>query len=124
MSRRPASGCTNVEPSRPRSGPTRTGTAGTGTRVMVTAPPRRCSPRNVLSMSNDSGRPDFDELYRDTRLADGAPPSTPWDIGSPQPVVEQLVAYDALHGRVLDPGTGPGHHAIYFASKGYSVTGI
>jgi SAM-dependent methyltransferase len=25
---------------------------------------------------------------------------------------------------VLDPGTGPGHHAIYYASKGYSATGI
>ncbi|MGH3579501.1 MAG: class I SAM-dependent methyltransferase, partial [Mycobacterium sp.] len=35
-----------------------------------------------------------------------------------------LVAYGALRGEVLDPGTGPGHHAIYYASKGYSVTAI
>ncbi|HEU4363491.1 MAG TPA: class I SAM-dependent methyltransferase [Mycobacterium sp.] len=75
-------------------------------------------------MSNSTVRPDFDDLYSDTREVDGAPLATPWDIGAPQPVVEQLVAYRALHGEVLDAGTGPGHHAIYFASKGYSVTGI
>jgi SAM-dependent methyltransferase len=39
-------------------------------------------------------------------------------------VVQQLVALDAIKGEVLDPGTGPGHHAIYYASKGYSATGI
>ncbi|MBS9535314.1 class I SAM-dependent methyltransferase [Mycobacterium sp. M1] len=70
-------------------------------------------------MAEQTGAPDFDELYRDNR-----PVSTPWDIGAPQPVIEQLVAYGALRGDVLDPGTGPGHHAIYYASKGYSVTGI
>jgi len=48
----------------------------------------------------------------------------PWDIGGPQPVVQQLVAYGAVRGEVLDPGTGPGYHAIYYASKGYSATGI
>ena len=39
-------------------------------------------------------------------------------------MVQQLVAYGALRGEVLDPGTGPGHHAIYFASKGYATTGV
>jgi 2-polyprenyl-3-methyl-5-hydroxy-6-metoxy-1,4-benzoquinol methylase len=39
-------------------------------------------------------------------------------------VVQQLVAYGALKGELLDPGTGPGHHAIHFASKGYATTGI
>jgi len=29
-----------------------------------------------------------------------------------------------LRGAVLDPGTGPGHHAIHYASKGYATTGI
>jgi SAM-dependent methyltransferase len=48
----------------------------------------------------------------------------PWDIGGPQPVIQQLVAYGALRGEVLDPGTGPGHHAIFYASQGYSTTGI
>lgn len=75
-------------------------------------------------MADPTGGPDFDELYRDPRLVDGAPLSTPWDIGAPQPAIEQLVAYGALHGEVLDPGTGPGHHAIYYAAHGYPVTGI
>ncbi len=52
------------------------------------------------------------------------PAATPWDIGGPQQVVQQLVALGAVNGEVLDPGTGPGHHAIYFASQGYSATGI
>ena len=75
-------------------------------------------------MANDIQRPDFDKLYRDERLVEGLPALTPWDIGEPQPVVQQLVAYGAVRGEVLDPGTGPGHHAIYYASKGYSATGI
>jgi SAM-dependent methyltransferase len=39
-------------------------------------------------------------------------------------VVQRLVALGAIKGEVLDPGTGPGHHAIYYASKGYSATGV
>lgn len=63
-------------------------------------------------------------MYRDDRTAHGLPAATPWDIGGPQPVVQQLVALGAIKGEVLDPATGPGHHAIYYASKGLSVTGI
>jgi SAM-dependent methyltransferase len=66
----------------------------------------------------------FEEMYRDDRTSNGLPAATPWDIGGPQPVVQQLVALGAIKGEVLDPGTGPGHHAIYYASKGYSSTGI
>jgi SAM-dependent methyltransferase len=66
----------------------------------------------------------FEEMYRDDRMSHGLPTATPWDIGGPQPVVQQLVAVGAIKGEVLDPGTGPGHHAIYYASKGYSATGI
>ena len=66
----------------------------------------------------------FEEMYRDERTRHGLPAATPWDIGGPQPVVQQLVALGAIKGEVLDPGTGPGHHAIYYASKGYSATGI
>jgi SAM-dependent methyltransferase len=66
----------------------------------------------------------FEEMYRDERTAHGLPAATPWDIGGPQPVVQQLVALGAVKGEVLDPGTGPGHHAIYYASKGYAATGI
>src|SRR6202007_391142 len=66
----------------------------------------------------------FEQMYRDDRLSHGLPTATPWDIGGPQPVVQQLVALGAVKGEVLDPGTGPGHHAIYYASKGYQATGI
>jgi SAM-dependent methyltransferase len=75
-------------------------------------------------MSVQVGGRDFDELYRDDLSVDGLPTLTPWDIGGPQPVVQQLVAYGALRGEVLDPGTGPGHHAIHYVSKGYTATGI
>jgi SAM-dependent methyltransferase len=63
-------------------------------------------------------------MYRAEPAVQGPPALTPWDIGGPQPVVQQLVAYGGVRGEVLDPGTGPGHHAIYYASKGYSTTGI
>ncbi len=66
----------------------------------------------------------FEQMYRDASVAHGLPAATPWDIGGPQPVVQQLVALGAVKGEVLDPGTGPGHHAIYYASQGYSATGI
>jgi SAM-dependent methyltransferase len=66
----------------------------------------------------------FEEMYRDERTAHGLPAATPWDIGGPQPVVQQLVALGVIKGEVLDPGTGPGHHAIHYASKGLSATGI
>jgi SAM-dependent methyltransferase len=66
----------------------------------------------------------FEQMYRDDRLSNGLPAATPWDIGGPQPVVQQLVALGAIKGEVLDPGTGPGHHAIYYAAAGYSATGI
>jgi SAM-dependent methyltransferase len=75
-------------------------------------------------MSNKVDRPDFDQLYRDDRSVNGLPALTPWDIGGPQPVVQQLVAHGAVRGEVLDPGTGPGHNAIYYALAGYSTTGI
>lgn len=66
----------------------------------------------------------FEEMYRDERTSNGLPAATPWDIGGPQPVVRRLVALGAVRGEVLDPGTGPGHHAIYYASQGYAATGI
>ncbi|WP_072690683.1 class I SAM-dependent methyltransferase [Rhodococcus marinonascens] len=75
-------------------------------------------------MSNQSVNPFFEELYGEEQSLDALPALTPWDIGGPQPVVQELVAYGAVHGEVLDPGTGPGHHAIYYASKGYSTTGV
>jgi hypothetical protein len=49
--------------------------------------------------------PMFEELYGGERSTDKL---IPWDIGGPQPAVQQLVAYGAVRGEVLDPGTGPG----------------
>jgi len=86
--------------------------------------PTRLDWRTMISMANKVDGPDFDQLYRDERLVGGLPTLTPWDIGGPQPVVEQLVAFGGLRGEVLDPGTGPGHHAIHYASQGHKVTGI
>ena len=72
-------------------------------------------------MTIDANVGGFEPLYGDAELSEG---QIPWDIGGPQPAVQQLVAYGAIRGEVLDPGTGPGHHAIHFASQGYSATGI
>lgn len=66
----------------------------------------------------------FEEIYRADQTARGLPASTPWDIGGPQPAVRRLVALGAIRGAVLDPGTGPGHHAIHFARHGFDTTGI
>jgi SAM-dependent methyltransferase len=66
----------------------------------------------------------YEKMYGDQQFSHGLPAATPWDIGGPQQVVQQLVALGAVKGEVLDPGTGPGHHAIFYASKGYSATGI
>ncbi|WP_025738085.1 class I SAM-dependent methyltransferase [Mycobacterium genavense] len=72
-------------------------------------------------MTSDGNVGGFEPLYDEAEHTDGR---IPWDIGGPQPVVEQLVADGAMKGEVLDPGTGPGYHAIHFASHGYSATGI
>jgi SAM-dependent methyltransferase len=72
-------------------------------------------------MTDESVTAGFEELYGAQRTGEVL---VPWDIGGPQPVVQQLVAYGAVRGEVLDPGTGPGYHAIHYASKGYSATGI
>ncbi len=66
----------------------------------------------------------FEQIYRSDTTFCGLPSSTPWDIGGPQPAVRRLIALGAITGEVLDPGTGPGYHAISFASHGFSATGI
>lgn len=66
---------------------------------------------------------EIDPMFEDLYGGEAEAP-IPWDIGGPQPVVQQLVAYGAVRGEVLDPGTGPGYHAIHYASHGYSTTGV
>ncbi|WP_028476817.1 class I SAM-dependent methyltransferase [Nocardia sp. CNY236] len=75
-------------------------------------------------MSSETVKPTFEQVYGEERSREALPALIPWDIGRPQPVVQELVAHGAVRGEVLDPGTGPGHHAIYYAAKGYSATGI
>jgi SAM-dependent methyltransferase len=65
--------------------------------------------------------PTFDTMYGGEHATTDM---VPWDIGGPQPVVQQLVAYGGVRGRVLDAGTGPGYHAIHCASHGYPVVGV
>lgn len=72
-------------------------------------------------MTVDPNVSGFEPLYDEAERTAGR---IPWDIGGPQPAVQQLVAYGAVHGAVPDPGTGPGHHSIYYASQGFSTTGI
>lgn len=50
--------------------------------------------------------------------------AAPWDIRGPQPTIRQLVALGAVRGRVLDPGSGTGWHAIAYAKAGCEVLGV
>lgn len=72
-------------------------------------------------MTDDTNVTDFESMYAAAEQTEGV---IPYDIGGPQPAAQQLAAYGALRGEVLDPGTGDGHHAIYYASQGYSTTAI
>jgi cyclopropane fatty-acyl-phospholipid synthase-like methyltransferase len=45
-----------------------------------------------------------------------------WEIGRPQQAI--LAAADRITGSVLDAGCGTGENALYFASRGRTVTGI
>lgn len=60
------------------------------------------------------GKERFEEAYRNE------PP--PWDIGKPQKVFVESA--DRITGSVLDAGCGTGENALFFAQRGYSVTGI
>jgi len=49
----------------------------------------------------------------------------PWDVGFAQPAFVELVAAGEIKpGRVLDIGCGTGENALYFSTKGFSVTGV
>lgn len=71
-----------------------------------------------MTGENRLDAPFWDERYREGR--------TGWDIGEPAPpFVDFLARPDApTPGRVLVPGSGRGHDALYFARQGYQVLGI
>lgn len=46
----------------------------------------------------------------------------PWDIGKPQRAFVDVA--DRITGSILDAGCGTGEHALFFADRGQSVTGI
>jgi 2-polyprenyl-3-methyl-5-hydroxy-6-metoxy-1,4-benzoquinol methylase len=59
--------------------------------------------------------PDFSGAYAST---------PPWDIGRPQPALQELADAGKLRGRVLDAGCGTGEHALMAAALGLDATGI
>ena len=70
----------------------------------------------------------FAKIYEDQPSAQAgfekvyAESDPPWDIGKPQPPF--IAVADQIVSPVLDSGCGTGGTAIYFAAKGYQVTGI
>lgn len=49
-------------------------------------------------------------------------PQPPWDISGPQKAFVDVA--DQIQGLLLDSGCGTGENALYFASRGCTVTGI
>src|SRR5690606_8627042 len=48
---------------------------------------------------------------------------TPWDLGTVSPPFVDVYNRRRLKpGRLAIPGSGPGHEAVYFASRGFDVT--
>jgi len=57
----------------------------------------------------------FDAVYRDT---------APWDVGSAQPAMAELLAEYPPRDPVLDVGCGTGDLAIHLAHAGHAVVGV
>ena len=68
----------------------------------------------------DVTAPEHEVFHRSYDSEQGAP----WDIGKPQPAMEDAVDRGWIRGRVLDVGCGTGDNALYYASQGMSVLGV
>lgn len=67
----------------------------------------------------------IDAMYRgELRSPDGQLVQPPWEIGTVQPAVAELVKAGSVVGAVLDAGCGSGRHAVYLAEAGYQVVGV
>jgi cyclopropane fatty-acyl-phospholipid synthase-like methyltransferase len=64
-------------------------------------------------MSNIPDKTHFESAYEQ---------KAPWDIPGPQPAFVEVA--DEITGAILDAGCGTGEHALFFAERGNSVTGI
>jgi SAM-dependent methyltransferase len=71
--------------------------------------------RSPTSHERATGLP-WDASYRDG--------PAPWDIGRPQPALEELAAHGGLISPILDVGCGTGENALHFAARGHDVLGI
>ena len=62
----------------------------------------------------------LDPAFWDGRYRDG---HTPWDLGTPAPAFVRAVQEGRFElGRLLIPGCGQGHEAVYLARHGFRVT--
>jgi SAM-dependent methyltransferase len=64
-------------------------------------------------MSNIPTKQHFEEAYTG---------EAPWDIVGPQPAFAAVA--NQISGTLLDAGCGTGEHALFFAKRGCTVTGI
>lgn len=64
-------------------------------------------------MSNIPDKTHFESAYKQ---------KAPWDIPGPQAAFVEVA--DQISGTILDAGCGTGEHALFFAERGNSVTGI
>jgi cyclopropane fatty-acyl-phospholipid synthase-like methyltransferase len=70
-------------------------------------------PLGSTTSSTSTDRGTFENLYGG---------KAPWDIGKPQPTFAAVA--DRVTGPILDAGCGTGEHALFFAARGHTVTGI
>ncbi len=71
---------------------------------------------------------DYEALYRGGKTQPGEIGASldmiPWNIQAPQPVFVEVEQDGEVAGHVLDVGCGLGDNALFFAERGYQVTGI